>query len=310
MKTFQKFHKMIPELIPAAKPITKDTLATTLEEVIDKVTHMSGQEIVDIIWQTMLKWGLKVLAAIVVYLAGRWVIRRIKKTLRGICTKRKIEPSLATFTLSFVNLFLTVILFVVIVSILGVPTSTFAALLAAGGLAVGMALSGTLQNFAGGVMILLFKPFKVGDYIDASGYSGTVDAINITTTQIHTPDNKIIYLPNGTVAGSNILNYTSSEIRRVDWTVTISYGDDVEKGIELLISILKNDPRVLDTPDGPFAAVSELSDSSVVLIARAWTNTPNYWPLFFDTNKAIYQKFPEAGMHFPFPQMDVHLRKD
>lgn len=310
VKTFQKFYKMIPELIPAPKPETKDTIAITLEEVIDKVSHMSGQEIVDVIWQTMLKWGLKVLAAILVYLAGRWVIRRIKKALRGICTKRKIEASLATFTLSFVNLFLTVILFVVIVSILGVPTSTFAALLAAGGLAVGMALSGTLQNFAGGVMILLFKPFKVGDYIDASGYSGTVDAINITTTQIHTPDNKIIYLPNGTVAGSNILNFTASEVRRVEWKVTISYGDDAEKGMDALLDIMKADPRVVNEPDAPFAAVAELGESAVVLIARAWTKNDDYWSLFYDINKVIYQKLPEAGMHFPFPQIDVHLKNE
>lgn len=295
-------------IIPASSQ--QDSVAVAIEEAITKVSQMSGQQILDVLWDTLSRWGLKVIAALVIYLLGAWLIRKIKKGLRKVFVRRKIEPSLATFTISFVNISLTVVLFVVVVSILGVPTSTFAALLAAGGLAVGMALSGTLQNFAGGVMILLFKPFKVGDFIQAGGYSGTVDAINITTTQIHTSDNKIIFLPNGNLSNNNIENFSASELRRVSWTITISYGDDVEKGIELLKAILNEDPRVVQTPEPPFAAVSELGDSAVVLIARAWTKNSDYWSLFFDINKTIYLKFPEAGMNFPFPQMDVHILKD
>ena len=180
---------MLPQL--DIKPDPSDTLAMEISEVIQKVSTMSGHEIWTSVADTVIKWGLKVLAALLIYLAGAWLIRRIRKMLRTVFTRRKVEPSLSSFTVSFVNISLTVLLFVVVVTILGVPASTFAALLAAGGLAVGMALSGTLQNFAGGVMILLFKPFKVGDYIEAGGYSGTVDAINITSTQIHTPDKRL-----------------------------------------------------------------------------------------------------------------------
>ena len=269
---------------------------------------MSGHDIFASVTESVIKWGLKVLAAILLYLLGAWIIRRVKKLLRKVFTKRKVDPSLATFTVSFVNISLTVILFIVVVSILGVPTSTFAALLAAGGLAVGMALSGTLQNFAGGVMLLLFKPFKVGDYIDANGFSGTVDAINITSTQIHTVDNKIVHLPNGSVANSNIQNYSTSELRRVDWNISVSYGDDAEKGIALLKDYLSKDPRVLDTPEPPFAALSQLGDSAIILTARAWTKNSDYWDLYFDINKLIYEDFPKHGMTFPYPQLDVHVR--
>ena len=279
-----------------------------ISETIHKLSTMSGHDIFASVTESVIKWGLKVLAAILLYLLGAWIIRRVKKLLRKVFTKRKVDPSLATFTVSFVNISLTVILFIVVVSILGVPTSTFAALLAAGGLAVGMALSGTLQNFAGGVMLLLFKPFKVGDYIDANGFSGTVDAINITSTQIHTVDNKIVHLPNGSVANSNIQNYSTSELRRVDWNISVSYGDDAEKGIALLKDYLSKDPRVLDTPEPPFAALSQLGDSAIILTARAWTKNSDYWDLYFDINKLIYEDFPKHGMTFPYPQLDVHVR--
>ena len=297
---------MIPQIDLTPDP--SDTLAVEISETIHKLSSMSGQEILSSVSESIIKWGLKVLAAILLYLLGAWIIRRVKKLLRKVFTKRKVDPSLATFTVSFVNISLTVILFIVVVSILGVPTSTFAALLAAGGLAVGMALSGTLQNFAGGVMLLLFKPFKVGDYIDANGFSGTVDAINITSTQIHTVDNKIVHLPNGSVANSNIQNYSTSELRRVDWNISVSYGDDVEKGIALLKNYLSKDPRVLDTPEPPFAALSQRGDSAIILTARAWTKNSDCWGLYFDINKLIYEDFPKQGMTFPYPQLDVHVR--
>ena len=291
---------MIPQIDLTPDP--SDTLAVEISETIHKLSTMSGHDIFASVTESVIKWGLKVLAAILLYLLGAWIIRRVKKLLRKVFTKRKVDPSLATFTVSFVNISLTVILFIVVVSILGVPTSTFAALLAAGGLAVGMALSGTLQNFAGGVMLLLFKPFKVGDYIDANGFSGTVDAINITSTQIHTVDNKIVHLPNGSVANSNIQNYSTSELRRVDWNISVSYGDDAEKGIALLKDYLSKDPRVLDTPEPPFAALSQLGDSAIILTARAWTKNSDYWGLL------IYEDFPKQGMTFPYPQLDVHVR--
>ncbi len=300
---------MLPDI--DLKPDPSDTLAVEISESIHKLSSMSGHEIWTSVADTVIKWGLKVLAALLIYLAGAWLIRRIKKILRTIFTRRKIDPSLSSFTISFVNISLTVLLFVIVVTILGVPASTFAALLAAGGLAVGMALSGTLQNFAGGVMLLLFKPFKVGDYIEAGGYSGTVDAINITSTQIHTPDNKIVFLPNGNLANNSIQNNTASDIRRVEWNVSISYGDDAGKGIELLQKYLSSDSRVItgpEAPDAPFAALSQLGDSAIVLTARAWTHGADYWSLFFDINRKIYEEFPKQGLSFPYPQLDVHVK--
>ena len=264
---------MIPQIDLTPDP--SDTLAVEISETIHKLSTMSGHDIFASVTESVIKWGLKVLAAILLYLLGAWIIRRVKKLLRKVFTKRKVDPSLATFTVSFVNISLTVILFIVVVSILGVPTSTFAALLA---------------------------------YIDANGFSGTVDAINITSTQIHTVDNKIVHLPNGSVANSNIQNYSTSELRRVDWNISVSYGDDVEKGIALLKDYLSKDPRVLDTPEPPFAALSQLGDSAIILTARAWTKNSDYWGLYFDINKLIYEDFPKQGMTFPYPQLDVHVR--
>lgn len=297
---------MIPQL--DLKPDPSDTLAVEISETIHKLSTMSGQEIWTSVANTLIKWGLKVVAAMLLYIVGAWLIRRVKKMLRRIFEKRKIEKSLASFTVSFVNISLTVLLFVIVVTLLGVPSSTFAALLAAGGLAVGMALSGTLQNFAGGIMLLLFKPFKAGDYVEIGGYSGTVDAINITTTQIHTTDNKIIFLPNGSVSNNNIQNYTASEVRRVEWSISVSYGDDADHGIKLMKEYLNNDPRVLQEPEPPFAALAQLGDSAIILIARAWTKSSDYWNLFYDINKLIYNDFPKQGMTFPYPQLDVHIQ--
>ena len=269
---------------------------------------MSGHELLNSMLDSCIHWGLKVLAAILIYFIGRWLIRYTQKIMTKVMSKRKFDASLSTFLRSFVKITLTVILVVIIVSILGVPTSTFAALLAAGGVAIGMALSGTLQNFAGGIMILLFRPFKVGDYIETSGLAGTVDEINITTTQIHTVDNKIIIIPNGTLAGNNIQNYSAAKIRRVDWKVNISYGDDAQKCMDLLKSYLKDDPRVLNEPAEPFSAIDSLQDSSILIVARAWCKSDDYWDLLYDINQKIYEKLPEAGLHFPFPQLEVSVK--
>lgn len=289
------------------KPEPTDTLGMAIADVLEKVSTMSGSEIIDSLIRIILKWGLKVIAAMLIYIVGRWLIKRIRKILISIFKRREMEASFATFALSFVNITLTVVLFVIIVGILGVPTSTFAALLAAGGLAVGMALSGTLQNFAGGVMILLFKPFKVGDFINVNGLSGTVDAITITTTQIHTPDNKIIHLPNGPIANNNIENYSMAPYRRIEWLVSISYGDDADNAIKTMASLLKEDQRVLSVPEEPYAVVSELGDSAVIISARAWVNTTDYWNVLWDMNKVFYNELPKNGIRFPFPQLDVHI---
>lgn len=287
-----------------------DSISVAITEKLKTLSQMSGHDLLNSFLNTCVHWGLKVLAAIVIYFIGRWLIRYTQKILTKMMNKRKFDASLSTFLRSFIKITLTVILVVVIVSILGVPTSTFAALLAAGGVAIGMALSGTLQNFAGGIMILLFRPFKVGDYIDTSGLSGTVDEINITTTQIHTVDNKIIIIPNGTLAGNNIQNYTAAKIRRVDWSVNIAYGDDAQKCMDLLKSYLNKDTRILKDPAEPFTAIDSLQDSSIKIIARAWCKSEDYWDLYFEMNKIIYEELPKQGIHFPFPQLEVSVKND
>lgn len=288
----------------------KDSLEMAIVQKYQEVSNMSFKEIWDRLLENMTHWGLKLLAAILLYIVGAWLIRKLRHFLVKLCNKRNFDPSLSSFLISFVNITLTVILFIMIVTILGVPTTTFTALLAAGGLAVGMALSGTLQNFAGGVMILLFKPFKVGDFIDANGFSGTVKSINITNTHLTTVDNKLVILPNASCSSGNVINYSIMPARRVDWSITISYGDDVEVAKKVALGLLSEDKRVLKEPAEPFAALSELGDSALVIIIRAWTKSEDYWSLFYDINEKIYKEFPKNGLNFPFPQMDVTIKHE
>jgi len=192
--------------------------------------------------------------------------------------------------------------------VLGVEMTSFVAILAAAGFAIGMALSGTLQNFAGGVMILLFKPFKIGDYIDAQGHSGSVKEIQVFNTIMTTPDNKTIILPNGPLSTGAMVNYSTEPQRRVDWTIGIGYGDDVDKAYEVIKKLLAGDDRILDDPE-PFIAVKELADSSVNFAVRAWVNSADYWGVFFRMNEEVYKTFEKEGLNIPYPQTDVHIHK-
>ena len=193
-------------------------------------------------------------------------------------------------------------------SVLGVEMTSFVAILAAAGLAVGMALSGTLQNFAGGVMILLFKPYQVGDFIEAQGYSGIVKEIQIFITVLTTPDNKTVLIPNGPLANGSLINYSTQPQRRVDWNFGIGYGDDLDKAYELIHQLLASDPQVLKDP-APFVALSTLGDNSVNLVVRAWVNASDYWDVHFRMNENVYRLFGEHGLSIPFPQLDVHLHE-
>ncbi len=288
-----------------------DSIAVAITETIKTVREMSAEEIWDVVLDTITKWGLKVIAAIVIYFIGAWLIRRVKRLLQRLFVRRKVEASLASFTSSFASISLNVLLIVVLVSILGVPTSTFAALLAAGGMAIGMALSGTLQNFAGGIMILLFKPFKVGDYIEAGGYEGVVDAINITNTQIHTYDNLVIFLPNGSVSNSEIKNYSIAKNRRATWKVNIDYTENSQKVIDALLKIVKSDPRVLTDP-APYAVVSELlnNEGCITVMVRGYTvNDDTYWDVLWDMNKKIHMELPDYGINFEVPNMKVRIER-
>ena len=219
--------------------------------------------------------------------------------------RRKIDATIQSFLRSFINILLTILLLISVVSALGVNTTSFAALLASAGVAVGMALSGNLQNLAGGLIILLFKPYKVGDYVDAQGVSGTVKEIQIFHTVLITPDNKIIYVPNGSLSSGSVTNYSLSQLRRVDWTVGVEYGTEIEKVRQTELDLIKKDGRILTEP-APFIALSALADSSVNITIRVWVKNEDYWGVFFDMNQNIYEVFNREGISFPFPQVTVH----
>lgn len=258
------------------------------------------------------QFGLKVLAAIVIYIIGAWLIKRIKKGLQRLFERKQTDRAMASFISSFVSIALTIILIIVTIGTLGVNTTSLAALLAAGGMAIGMALSGTLQNFAGGLMIMAFKPFKAGDYIEALGYAGTVTEVTIVGTHLTTFDNRKVILPNGALSGGNVVNYSYYPLRRIDITVGVEYGTDAAACKQKLTEIVLEDPRFLSasTPGAkdPIIAIQKLDSSSVNFLIRAWVRTEDYWGAWFDLNERVYTELPQAGINFPFPQVDVHVR--
>ena len=251
-------------------------------------------------------YGLKVLGAIAALLVGLWLIKIINRSVRKALDRGKLEESLKPFITSLISWTLKTLLFISVLGMLGIQMTSFIAIIGAAGLAIGMALSGTLQNFAGGVMILLFKPFKVGDFINAQGYSGTVKAIQIFNTILNTPDKQTIIIPNGGLATGSLTNYSTEPQRRVDWTFGIGYGDDYDKAKAVLMRLINEDDRILKDPE-PFIALAELGDSSVNLTVRVWVHSADYWSVYFDMNEKVYKTFPEEGLNIPYPQMDVHV---
>ena len=277
-----------------------------MEELLTSPSNVS----LDVFLTKMIDLGIsvgsKILLAIVVFIVGRWIVRRLNKLLAKILEKRHVEASLSTFVKSLVNITLTLLLIIVVIGVLGIETSSFIALFASAGVAIGMALSGTLQNFAGGVMILLFKPFKVGDTIEAQGQSGTVREIQIFNTILATPDNKIIIIPNGGLSTGLMKNYSREATRRVDWEFGIAYGDDYTKAKAVIARLLDADGRVLKDP-AYFIALTSLGESSVNIVVRAWVNAGDYWGVYFHMNEKVYKTFAEENLNIPFPQLDVHL---
>lgn len=250
--------------------------------------------------------GIKIAIAAVVLLLGRWLIKVVKKGLTRMMERRKADPSLSSFLMSLVSVLLTFFLILAIIGILGINTSSLVALLASAGLAVGMALSGTLQNFAGGVMIMLFKPFKVGDYIAAQGYEGLVSDIQIFNTHLLTTDNKSVILPNGPLSTGTMTNFSKQETRRVDWVFSMAYGEDYDRAKAVLRRLCDTNPLVLRTPE-PFIELGNLNSSSVDLTVRVWVKSADYWTVFFGMNEQVYKAFAAEGINIPFPQMDVHV---
>ena len=249
--------------------------------------------------------GWTLIKAFLVFIVGRLLINLVNKLIKRVLLKRDIDPSVKTFVGSLVNVVLTILLIISVVGALGVQTTSFAALLASAGVAVGMALSGNLANFAGGLIILLFKPFKVGDYIEAQGTGGTVKEIQIFHTILATPDNKMVYIPNGSLSSGAVTNFSRQATRRVDWTFGVDYGEDYDKVKAVIETIIARDSRILTDP-APFIALHALADSSVNIVVRVWVESPKYWEVYFGINQAVYATFNEKGINFPFPQLTVH----
>jgi len=263
------------------------------------------QTIVDI----LISYVPKVVGAIITLIIGLWLIKIIVKRVRKTMVKRNVDPSLVPFLSTIFSVLLKILLFLSVVSMVGVEATSFVAILGAAGLAIGLSLQGTLQNFAGGVVLLLLKPFKVGDVVDVKGYVGTVKEIQIFYTIVNTFDNKVIYLPNGSLANSDMTNLSQEPDRRNDWTFGIGYGDDVSKAKEILRRLIDEDDRIFQDPE-PFIALHSLGDSSVNIVVRTWSKASDLWPVHFDMNEKVYNEFNKAGINIPFPQMDVHLHKN
>lgn len=267
----------------------------------EKITSFTEQAI-----EFVITYGPKLIAAILVLIIGWMVIKYITKTINKIMVKRDVDPSLRPFLKSMAGALLKIMLLITVVQMVGVETTSFVAILGAAGLAVGLALSGTLQNFAGGVIILILKPFKVGDWIDAQGYSGTVDNIQIFNTFLKTPDNKTVIIPNGPLSTGAMVNYSTEENRRVDFVFGIGYGDDIDKARSVIEKMVAADGRVFKDP-APQIVVAELADSSVNFKVRLWAKASDYWDIYFEYTENVKKAFDTEGLNIPFPQMDVHV---
>ena len=263
--------------------------------------------------QQLIDWGVsaggRIIGAVIIFVVGRFLISFLRKMLARLLAKRHVDASIQSFVKSLVNILLTILLIIAVIGKLGVETTSFAALLASAGVAIGMALSGNLQNFAGGLIVLLFRPFKVGDWIESQGVSGTVREIQIFHTILTTADNKVIYIPNGALSSGTVTNYSREETRRVDWVIGVEYGENYDKVESTVRRILAADSRILNTPE-PFVALHALDASSVNVVIRVWVKNSDYWGVYFDMNKTIYATFNKEGIGFPFPQLTVHQAKD
>lgn len=253
--------------------------------------------------------GENLLSALIIFIVGKYLIKWLNKLFARILQKRNIDASIQSFLKSMVNILLLIMLILAVIGKLGIELTGFAALIASAGVAIGMALSGNLQNFAGGIIILLFRPYKVGDVIDAStGASGTVKEIQIFHTIIVTADNNIVYVPNGSMSSGVITNYSNMDTRRVEWNFGVDYGEDFEKVKAVLLDLISKDKRILSTPE-PFIEIGALADSSVNIKIRVWVERANYWDVYFNMNKNVYARFNSEGIDFPFPQITVHQQK-
>lgn len=305
---------ILPQIDSVAKADSLNAVQTEIASAVQKIMTTPSNELIKDLVDDTVKFGLKLLAAFIIYMAGAWIIRKIKKILSRAFERRKTEAAIASFVQSIVSIALTIMLIIITVGTLGIDTSSIAALLTGGGLAIGMALNGTVQNFAGGLMILVFKPFKAGDFIEVEGHSGTVSEVNITSTKLTTTDNRVIIIPNGILSNDVINNFSSRQMRRLDISIDVEYGSSAEQTKELILEIIKADARVLTIESGapadPFVALNALKDSSVEFIMKVWVKSDDYWPTKYDMNEKIYTELPAHGIMFPFPQLDVNIKNN
>lgn len=320
-----------PEQIEARRDSAR-ARAMYLAEIAKNDPHTFWQEV----GEAALQFGIKVLAALLIFAVGILLTRWVQSLLKRAFERRKTEPTIASFVSSFVSISMTVLLVIISVSTLGVNTTSLAALLAAGGMAIGMALSGTVQNFSGGLMILAFKPFKAGDFIEAQGTLGTVIEVNITATKVLTTDNRVVILPNGALSNGVINNYNGRPLRRVEWNVSVSYGVDADQCKAAILTIVNSDSRVLqedtdmealykelnisayqlstvnyhmDAIPAPFVALKSLNSNDITFVVRAWVRAVDYWDVFFALNERFYTELPPQGFTFAYPHVDVTMVK-
>tara|TARA_R110000868_G_scaffold204071_1_gene452083 strand:+ start:2664 stop:3500 length:837 start_codon:yes stop_codon:yes gene_type:complete len=270
---------------------------TVVNNYLEKITNFGFE------------YAPKLIGGILVLLVGLWVTKLITKSVGRSLGKSKIDQSLVPFLRSLTNIILKVLVAITVMGMIGIQMTSFVAIIGAAGLAIGMALSGTLQNFAGGVIILILKPFKIGDFIEAQGYVGTVKEISIFATMLNTPDKKLVIIPNGPLSTGPLTNFSAEPLRRVDWTFGIAYGDDIENFKRAMNDFIAEDTRILKDP-APFIGLSSLADSSVNFTVRVWVDGPDYWNVFFEMNEKVYTKFADYNLNIPFPQMDVHVHNN
>ena len=286
-----------------------DSVRKIAQTLVQDVTTTQGidklQNAAQSLMEHGISLGLRILAATAIFVIGRFIIRIINHLIKRILNTRNIDPSVKSFLESFINVTLLVLLIVAVISKLGIETTSFAALLASFGVAVGMALSGNLQNFAGGILILIFRPYTVGDYVNVQDIEGTVTSIQIFHTVIRTYKGTNVYMPNGQMSNAMIQNFSKEPLRMVEWIVSVEYGEDIQKAEDAISEVIKADARIQTSPE-PYVAVKELGESSVNITIRVWAKIADYWNVYFDGNKNLYDTFNKKGINFPFPQLTIH----
>ena len=278
------------------------------EQPLQKKGKIKMEENLELIQELVVLYGVKILMALVIFVIGKWVVKKLSNMIESLMQKNEVDPAIRNFTGSII--YYTLLIFVCIAALgqLGIQTASFVAIVGAAGLAVGLALQGSLSNFAAGVLLLIFRPFKVGDFVEIAGTSGVIQSIQIFTTELNTPDNKKVIVPNGGVISGNIVNYSANDTRRVDLIFGIGYSDDIDSAKKVIEGILQADKRVLEIPEATVAVV-ELADSSVNFVCRPWVKTADYWGVYFDLTEAVKKAFDSNGISIPFPQQDVHMHQ-